>query len=180
MNAKIETDTAAKDAADEIVTLTNSKTSLAAEMEAKLAEVRATYAPALEQLDGRLKERTAALKSYCTRKGVAARLFPEGRKFAESPIARFGWRDSAPSLKTLDTKEQLGTVAARLAAAGRVDFVIMPEPKPEINKPAIMAANMSAGELAELGLRIVTPSTFYIEARDRVVTPPTTSRTLNA
>ncbi len=84
---KIETDADAFAAADEIVSLNNSQTAMNAEMEAELKAVRAKYAPALDKLKDSIKQSTEALRNYCGKKAVQARLFKPGSRFAVCEVA---------------------------------------------------------------------------------------------
>ncbi len=173
MSNRIDNDGAANAVADEIVSLSNTRTKLLADKEAELQAVRARYEPVLDTLATQIKAKAKALQGYCSRKAVAARLFASQR-FVDSATARFGFRDSPPALKTLDTSAKLDDVAADLLDKGLRQYVTVPQPKPALDKQAIMAAGLDAGQLANLGLRIVTPTTFYCEPLDGVITKATT------
>ncbi len=73
-------------------------------------------------------------------------------------------------MKPLASKVKLDDVAAELYAKGKTQYLIIPPPTPAINAAAIKAAGLGPGALADLGLRIVTPSSFYVEQRDKVIT----------
>lgn len=176
MNTKIETDSAAFEAADVIARLSISLTGLQADMENQLAAVRAKFQPSIEQAEAKRRELLAMLKNYCARKAAVGTLFVNGRRCSESTLARFGWRDSAPSIKPLETKTKLEDVAAELFRTGHTEYVIAPEPKYTINKAAVLNSGLGPGALADLGLRIITPTTFYVEPLDKSVTAATTSR----
>ncbi len=175
MSNRIDNDGAANAVADEIVSLSNTRTKLLADMEDELRAIRARYAPTLETLEKQIKASAKALQGYCSRKAVAARLFATQR-FVDSSTARYGFRDSGPALKTLDTSAKLEEVAAELLDKGLLQYVTVPQPKPALDKQAIMAAGLNAGQLANLGLRIVTPTTFYCEPLDGVITKATTAK----
>ncbi len=175
-NNSIRNDDAALDTADEIASLANDITRRKAEMEAELQKVRDAHTAELAPLETRMALLMKKLTAYMRRSGVADRLFAPGTRSGESSKARFGWRDGAPRLATLDNSRTLEDVAADLYARGRTQYVSVPSPKPVLNRQAIMSAGLTAEELAALGMRVTATSRFYCELKDATVTAKVTSK----
>ena len=101
-------------------------------------------------------------------------LFDEGNRSGHSTLATFGYRDSAPALKAMQGK--LSDVAAALHKEGKKEYLTIEEPKVSINIPAIKAANLGAGALADLGLRWEVKTNFFIEPTNGTVTSARTAK----
>ena len=71
---------------------------------------------------------------------------------------------------------KLADVAARLHAEGKKEYLTIEEPKVSINIPAIKAANLGAGALADLGLRWEVKTNFFIEPTNGTVTSARTAK----
>ena len=63
-----------------------------------------------------------------------------------------------------------------LHAQGKKEYLTIEEPKVSINIPAIKAANLGAGALADLGLRWEVKTNFFIEPTNGTVTSARTAK----
>lgn len=165
---KIETDTEFLQVADDLAAMAAADTKAKAELEEALQAVRDQHAPALAAMKQSMAEKAKALTAYLKKKGVEERLFKPGQRQGESSKALFGWRDSAESLATLNTKEKLEALAKRLYDEGKTEYLILGAPS--VDKDAIKKAGLSDSELADLGLRRTVKTSFYCELKDRVAT----------
>lgn len=165
---KIETDTEFLAVADDLASLAAADTAAKAVLEADLQAVREKHEPALNAMKTAMGDKAKALAAYLKKKGVAERLFKDGQRQGESTKALFGFRDSAESLATLNTKEKIDELARRLYDEGKTQYLVLGAPS--IDKDAIKRAGLSDSELAELGLRRTVKTSFYCELKDRVAT----------
>lgn len=164
----------ARQVADKIVTLMTSITEQESARERELQAVSARYAAVIDTLKGELKELLAAFQRFLKKGAHQAALFDAGNRSGHSSLATFGYRDSAPALKAMQGK--LSDVAARLHAEGKREYLTIEEPKVAINLPAVKAANLSAGALADLGLRWEVKTNFFIEPTNGTITRATTAK----
>lgn len=171
---KIENDNEFLAVADELACAATAATKAKAALEEALQAVRDEHAPALDALKVAMADKAKALTQYLKRKGVEERLFKPGQRQGESSKALFGWRDSAPSLATLNTKEKMEELARRLYGEGKTQFLLLGAPS--VDKDAVKRADLTDAQLAELGLRRVVKTTFYCELKDRVATGNVTAK----
>lgn len=164
----------ARKVADKIVTLMTSVTEQESAQEREMNAVAAKYAAVIETLRAELKEQQAAFQKYLKKTANQTALFDEGNRSGHSALATFGYRDSAPALKAMQGK--LTDVAARLYREGKTEYLTVEEPKVSINIPAIKAANLGAGALADLGMRWEVKTNFFIEPTNGTVTRATTAK----
>lgn len=170
---KIETDAEFLQTADELAAMAAADTKAKAELEEALQSVRDEHAPALAAMKQSMAEKAKALTAYLKKKGVEERLFKPGQRQGESSKALFGWRDSAESLATLNTKEKLEALAKRLYDEGKTEYLILGAPS--LDKDAVKRAELTDAQLADIGLRRSVKTTFYCELKDRVTTGRVTS-----
>ncbi len=164
----------ARKVADKIVTLMTSITEQKSAQERVMDAVVARYATVIDTLNAELKELQAAFQKYLKKAANQKALFDEGNRSGHSTLATFGYRDSAPALKALQGK--LTDVAAALHKEGKKEYLTIEEPKVSINIPAIKAANLGAGALANLGLRWEVKTNFFIEPTNGTVTSARTAK----
>lgn len=171
---KITTADEARTVADEIVTLLQSITRLEAEKEAEKNAIDAKFATLRKPQEERAKELQKAFQTYLKKKGAQEELFDEGNRSGSSTLAVFGYRDTPPSLVALGGGK-VADVAAALHDKGKAEFVLVEQPKISLNIPAIKAANLGTGALADLGLCWKTTTKFFIELKNKAVTATKTA-----
>lgn len=164
----------ARKVADKIVTLMTSITKQESAQEREINAVAARYAAVIDTLKTELKELQSSFQKYLKKTANQTALFDVGNRSGHSSLATFGYRDSAPALKAMQGK--LTDVAATLHARGKYEYLTIEEPKVSINIPALKAANLGAGALADLGLRWEVKTNFFIEPTNGTVTRATTSK----
>ena len=170
----INDDETALKVADKIVTLMTSITEHDSAKEREMNAVAERYAAVIDTLEAERKELQAAFQQYLKKSANQKALFDEGNRSGHSTLATFGYRDTAPKLKAM--KGKLDDVAARLYAEGKKEYLTIEAPKVSINKPAIKAANLGAGALADLGLRWEVKTNFFIEPTNGTVTSARTAK----
>lgn len=168
-----DTETARK-VADKIVTLMTSITEQESALEREKNAVDARYAAVIDTLEAEKKELQAAFQKYLKKAANQTALFDEGNRSGHSTLATFGYRDSAPALKAM--KGKLTDVAASLYAQGKKEYLTIEEPKVSINIPAVKAADLGTGALADLGMRWEVKTNFFIEPTNGIVTGATTAK----
>ncbi|MGN0868043.1 MAG: host-nuclease inhibitor Gam family protein [Akkermansia sp.] len=168
MTTTINNAETARKVADKIVTLMISITEQKAAQERELNAVTAKYSAVTDTLKAELKDLQGALQKYLKKTANQAELFDDGNRSGHSSLATFGYRASAPALKAM--QGTLADVAARLLADGKREYLTIEEPRVSINIPAIKAANLGPGALADLGLRWETKTNFFIEPTNGVIT----------
>ncbi len=168
-----DTETARK-VADKIATLMTSITEQKSALEREKNAVDARYAAVIDTLEAEKKELQAAFQKYLKKTATQTALFDEGNRSGHSTLATFGYRDSAPALKAM--KGKLTDVAARLFAEGKIEYLTIEEPKVSINIPAVKAADLGTGALADLGMRWEVKTNFFIEPTNGTVTGAATAK----
>lgn len=120
-----------------------------------------------EQHESKIEETKKRIKALMALSGIysianRAALFVGKLKSAASSLARFGFREGNPSLKTLNKKHTWDSVLKKLEEAGKTQFI---RTKQEVNKEALQAAKLSDAELAGYGLRFDQGETFFVEPK---------------
>lgn len=170
MSTKINTPEEARAIADKIVTLLQQVSQLDAAKEAEKNAVDTKYATLKEPIEKEAKELQKAFQNFLKKKGSQEALFDEGNRSGHSTLATFGYRDSAPTLKAMNGT--LTAVADKLYKEGDHRFLTIDETvKVELNQPALKAANLKTGALADLGLMWSTTTKFFIELTNKAITP---------
>lgn len=172
----IADDAALLAAVDEYATLSNSLARLEVEEEREKMAVSARFDAAKTAISERMKVIRELAEKYTKGKEARLRLFGEGRKSTESGIAFFGWRDGAATVKALHSGEKEADIAQYLLETGRPEFVILPDPKPRVNKAAVLALDLDDAQLAELRLKRHRSEHFFIEPKDAVLDRPAPSK----
>ncbi len=145
-------------------------------LEEELAAVRARHQPAINQLTQHLAEARARTQAWAE----DYRPHFQERRSLTVAGARIGFRKRPPRLERRNGKQDWERIAAKLEKLSWASrYVRRPEPKPEVDKQALLAdrTQLPTKQLTQLGLRIVQDETFYIEPAPA---KPATKRLLQA
>lgn len=144
---------------DEIARLEVQKRRLEADRDKAVQDVLAKHDLKIEEIAAQIKSLASMAGIYCKamREAVFGKL-----KSAASALTRFGLRDGTPKLCLLSRKDTWEQVAEKLKEKHPGKFIRTVE---EVDKEAIKAAKFSAAELAELGLRMDSTETFFVDPK---------------
>ena len=155
--------------ADKFVTLNSQLSKLKTEEEVERNAVKLKYATLRKTVADEAKDVLNGLKKYIKRESARKELFGEGKRSGESTLAVFGYRDDPPALKTLD-KGGLEELAEELYSQGKTEYVLVSH-EYSIDIAKIKQADLQPGALADLGLRWVVDTKFYVELKEKTITP---------
>ncbi|BCU76020.1 host-nuclease inhibitor Gam family protein [Luteolibacter sp. LG18] len=144
---------------DKVAVLEAEKRGLEAARDIDLQKVRTKHDAQIEEKGTLIKALTNLCATYC--KAKKASLFGK-LKSAASALARFGIREGTPALCLLNKNHTWETVLARLKDRGLTEYVRVVE---EIDKEKLKGAKLTEAQLAELGLRVDTKESFFIESK---------------
>ncbi|HIX20336.1 MAG TPA: hypothetical protein H9862_07030 [Candidatus Akkermansia intestinigallinarum] len=133
------------------------------ELDARLQAVRSELTPALADLKAEYDARMSALKSYFADEKVQSRLILPGKKHGESANATFTLRMGKPKITAADGMTEADAVAL-LLKEDRTEW--LRNRAPELNKAAILGAGLTADELLDYGLTLITESKFCVTPKD--------------
>lgn len=155
--------------ADKFVTLNSQLSKLKTEEEAERNALKLKFATLRKTVADEAGDILKELKKYIKRESARKELFGEGRRSGESTLAVFGYRDDPPALKTLD-KGGLEDLAAALYAQGKTEYVMVSHSY-SIDIAKVKQADLQPGALADLGMRWVVDTKFYVELKEKTITP---------
>ena len=156
-----------RELADKFVTLHAQITKLKTEEEAEKNALKLKYATLRKNVDDEAKDILKYLKKYIKKESARKELFGKGKRSGESTLAVFGYRDDPPALKTLD-KGGLAELAADLYAQGKTDYVLVSH---DYAIDIAKVKDLLPGALAELGMRWVVDTKFFVEMKEKTITP---------
>ena len=156
-----------RELADKFVTLNSQITKLKTEEEAEKNALTLKYATLRKNVDDEAKDILKELKKYIKKESARKELFGKGKRSGESTLAVFGYRDDPPALKTLD-KGGLAELAADLYAQGKTDYVLVSH---DYAIDIAKVKDLLPGALAELGMRWVVDTKFFVEMKEKTITP---------
>jgi len=152
----IQTRLQAESALADVVQLTIDRNREQLLLDEKLAKARAEHEHALSDLNKQIDEKAELLQGWA--EGNEAE-FGKLKSLAMQH-GTLGWRQSS-KLKPL-LKWTWDRVLAKLQEVGQRTFI---RTKEEVNKDALRDAGLSAEELKDLGVRLVSEDTFFIEPK---------------
>lgn len=164
----------AREVADKVVTLMQSVSELKARQEAEKNALDRRFAAQLAAVEGEAQALQRALQAFLRRAENQEALFDAGARSGRSALARFGYRDAPRALTAL--RGRTADVARALWEAGERRFVRAAEPRLSLDAAAVARAQLSDGQLADLGLMWSTKTRFFIEPLNREITRPASSQ----
>ncbi len=153
---------------DDIARLEVSIRSREAKRDAALQTIRAEHDAVIEEQKARLKSLTklAGTFSAAHRKDLFG-----NQKSSASALARFGFRIGNPTLKLLNNKWTWDSVLEALKKLGKYTRTIE-----EVDKDGLKGAKLTDTEYAEVGVRVTSGETFFVESKsddaDRITDRP--------
>lgn len=122
--------------------------------------VRNEYDAPVEELKKRIKDLTKIAETYCLAR--RAEIFPGKAKSASSTLAKFGFREGNPTLRTINRKWTWDSVLTALKGMDLFKFI---RTKEEVDKDALKASGMTDAELAAIGCRLDATERFFIASK---------------
>ncbi len=126
-----------------------------------LQQIRDQFGPMIDDLTEERDAKVALAEKYA--ETHRAELFPAARKSGETPLSNYGFRTGNPTLALLNRKWSWASVLEAVKAAFPKRYVRQTE---AVDKDAIKA-QLTAEQLATVGLRVTQSEAFYIEAKDQ-------------
>lgn len=155
----IETRIKFDDAVDLISRTQVAITAVKAKRDKEIQSVNERYKDELEPLEDKRDLYLKLAEGYAEENRDA--LFPKGIKSAETTHAIFGFKIGNPTMKALSKKWTVEKILEALKASYGSRFI---RTKEEHDKEKLRA-ELSNGELAEVGLRVEQEDRFYVEPK---------------
>ena len=164
----------AREAADKIVTLMQAVSELKIRKEAEKNALDKKYATRAAALEEEERELQKTLRNYLRKETNREKLFDKGTRSGHSTLARFGYRDTPRTLTALRGK--LADIVKTLWTTNKRQYVRATEPKLSLDETAIIKAQLSDGQLADIGLKWSSKTNFYIEPINQEITSTSTTQ----
>jgi len=164
----------AREVADKIVTLMQAVSELKIRKEAEKNALDKKYATRISAVEAEEKELQKALQNYLRKETHRENLFDKGTRSGHSTLARFGYRDTPRTLAALRGK--LADIVQTLWATGKHQYIRATEPKLSLDESAILKAQLTDGQLADIGLKWSSKTNFFIEPLNQEITKTSTTR----
>jgi phage host-nuclease inhibitor protein Gam len=126
--------------------------------DAEVLAINKKYEASLAACDEAIKEKSEALRAWAE---ATPDVFPKGRKSLDLVSGTLGFRTGTPKLALLSRAWNWDKVLAALRV-GAVKYI---RRKEEVDKDAILGANLPATAWQPFGVKIVQEESFFVEPK---------------